>query len=232
MALCTFIASKAKQMLDQKPTETVPHAALMDETYRYQRLFYDVTRKYYLFGRDRLIASIAPQKGAHVLEVACGTGRNLQLVTRRYPECEIYGLDISAQMLISARAKLGEEANLRVADACDFDPGALFGQPKFDRIFISYGISMIPDWQGALRMAYSQLAPGGELHVVDFADQSGWPAWFARLLRRWLQKFHVTPRMELAAELKNIATDTGAEARHQLLYRGYAQYGVLRRTNA
>jgi S-adenosylmethionine-diacylgycerolhomoserine-N-methlytransferase len=81
-------------------------------------------------------------------------------------------------------------------------------------------------------MAYSQLAPGGELHVVDFADQSGWPAWFARLLRRWLQKFHVTPRMELAAELKEIAADSGAEVRHQLLYRGYAQYGVLRHPKA
>lgn len=219
-------------MFDQQPDGTEPHAALMDETYRYQRLFYDVTRKYYLFGRDHLIAAMAPPADAHVLEVACGTGRNLQLVTRRYPTCQIYGLDISAQMLISARAKLGDAANLCEADACDFDPALLFGQPQFDRIFISYGISMIPDWQGALRMAYSQLAPGGELHVVDFADQSGWPAWFARLLRRWLQKFHVTPRLELASELRQIAADTGAEARHQLLYRGYAQYGMLRRPKA
>ena len=219
-------------MFDQSPEGTEPHAALMDDTYRYQRLFYDVTRKYYLFGRDHLIAAMAPPAGAHVLEVACGTGRNLQLVARRYPQCQVYGLDISAQMLISARAKLGESAKLCEADACDFDPALLFDQPQFDRIFISYGISMIPDWQGALRMAYSQLAPGGELHVVDFADQSGWPAWFARLLRRWLQKFHVTPRMELAAELRQIAADTGAEAQHQLLYRGYAQYGVLRRPEA
>lgn len=216
-------------MFDQQPDGTEPHAALMDETYRYQRLFYDVTRKYYLFGRDHLIAAMAPADGAHVLEVACGTGRNLQLVARRYPNCHVYGLDISAQMLISARAKLGASAALAEADACDFDPNALFNQPQFDRIFISYGISMIPDWQGALRMAYSQLAPGGELHVVDFADQSGWPLWFARLLRRWLQKFHVTPRMGLADELHDIAADTGAEAQHQLLYRGYAQYGVLRR---
>ncbi|HEY0281515.1 MAG TPA: hypothetical protein VGC27_02700 [Rhizomicrobium sp.] len=31
------------------------HAALMDEIYRHQRYVYDLTRKYYLFGRDRLI---------------------------------------------------------------------------------------------------------------------------------------------------------------------------------
>ena len=31
------------------------HAALMNSIYRRQRHIYDFTRKYYLFGRDRLI---------------------------------------------------------------------------------------------------------------------------------------------------------------------------------
>ena len=31
------------------------HAQLMDRIYRFQRFFYDATRKYYLLGRDRLI---------------------------------------------------------------------------------------------------------------------------------------------------------------------------------
>ena len=31
------------------------HAALMDTVYRGQRHIYDATRKYFLFGRDRLI---------------------------------------------------------------------------------------------------------------------------------------------------------------------------------
>ena len=31
------------------------HAALMDDVYRRQRFIYDLTRKYYLFGRDKLI---------------------------------------------------------------------------------------------------------------------------------------------------------------------------------
>ena len=31
------------------------HGALMDDVYRYQRLIYDVTRKYYLLGRDEMI---------------------------------------------------------------------------------------------------------------------------------------------------------------------------------
>ena len=35
------------------------HAALMDRVYRRQRYIYDLTRKYYLFGRDRMIRELA-----------------------------------------------------------------------------------------------------------------------------------------------------------------------------
>ena len=52
-------------------------AALMDRLYRRQRHFYDVTRKHYLLGRDRLIDGLAPPSGGRVLEIGCGTARNL-----------------------------------------------------------------------------------------------------------------------------------------------------------
>ena len=51
------------------------HAERMDRMYRYQRHIYDLTRKYYLLGRDRLIDELQPPVGGHVLEVGCGTGR-------------------------------------------------------------------------------------------------------------------------------------------------------------
>ena len=115
--------SGLRPMLDSAATS---HAALMDETYRHQRLFYDLTRKYYLFGRDRLISELKPKEGAHVLEVACGTGRNLQVAARKYPQCAFYGLDISAEMLTSARAKVHPRVQLAQADACGFDGAQLF----------------------------------------------------------------------------------------------------------
>ena len=211
-------------MLD---TTSRSHADLMDETYRHQRIIYDLTRKYYLFGRDRLIAGLAPKPGSHVLEVACGTGRNLHLAARKYPECAFYGLDISAKMLATASEKLGSRVQLAQADACDFNSSALFHRPRFDRIFISYGISMIPAWKSALRMACRQLSPGGQLHVVDFSDQSGLPRPFGKALHRWLAKFHVSPRQELKQALSACASDIGGISQHQDLYRGYAQYGVI-----
>lgn len=205
------------------------HAALMDRTYRHQRRFYDLTRAYYLLGRDHLIADLAPPAGGSVLEIACGTGRNLDLIGRRHPKARLFGLDISEEMLDSARAKLRHRAWLARADACAFDGRALFEEPGFDRVVLSYSASMIPDWQGALAAALGAVAPGGALHVVDFGSQARLPGWFRRGLRGWLARFHVTPRDALRAELERLAAETGATCRWRSLYRDYAQYAVVTR---
>ena len=180
------------------------HGRLMDDIYRVQRRFYDVTRKYYLLGRDTLITDMQVAPGQTVLEIACGTGRNLARIGQCYPDAKLFGLDISEQMLISARRKLGARATLAQADACAFDPAAHFGVAKFDHIVLSYSLSMIPDWQGALRHAFGHLAPGGTLHIVDFGTQEALPLWFKRGLRAWLDRFHVSPRDDLPDILETL----------------------------
>jgi S-adenosylmethionine-diacylgycerolhomoserine-N-methlytransferase len=173
------------------------HAALMDSIYRGQRHIYDFTRKYYLFGRDRLIATLDARPGAAVLEIGCGTGRNLAKVAKRWPGVALHGLDLSSEMLKSAGATLGGRAELALGDATDFSAPALFGQPRFDRVILSYALSMIPDWQAAMAQAAAVLAPGGSLHIVDFGDLAGLPGPLRAGLRAWLTWFHVTPRLEL-----------------------------------
>ncbi len=204
------------------------HAALMDEVYRGQRHIYDFTRKYYLFGRDTLIAGLHAKPGARVLEIACGTGRNLATIAKAWPGARLFGLDISAEMLKSARAALGSDARLGEGDACSFDPAPLLGEPAFERIVLSYSLSMIPDWEGALDHAAGLIAPGGSLHVVDFAQADGLPAPFAKLLRGWLAKFHVEPRAALPEVAARIAAarELMLESRRGPL--GYYQLHVLK----
>jgi S-adenosylmethionine-diacylgycerolhomoserine-N-methlytransferase len=79
------------------------HAVKMDRMYRTQRHIYDFTRKYYLIGRDRTIANIKPKPGQTVLEVGCGTGRNLALIARMFPQAKLFGLDISQEMLAQTK---------------------------------------------------------------------------------------------------------------------------------
>jgi S-adenosylmethionine-diacylgycerolhomoserine-N-methlytransferase len=208
------------------------HAELMDGVYRWQRHIYDLTRKYYLLGRDRLIDGLdVPQDGT-VLELGCGTGRNIALAARRYPNARFFGLDISAEMLETANASIAREGlaarvNLARGDATDFDAKALFGIERFDRVFVSYSLSMIPGWEKTVSAALAALAPGGSLHVVDFGQQEGLPRWFRAMLRGWLRKFHVVPRASLRDVLESESQRAGATFRFRTLYRGYAWLGVI-----
>lgn len=203
------------------------HAALMDEVYRGQRHIYDFTRKYYLFGRDTLIAGLGAAPGMSVLEVACGTGRNLAKIGKAWPGVRLYGLDISAEMLKSARAALGNAAVLGQGDACTFDAAKVLGAARFDRMVLSYSLSMIPDWESAMDHAASLLAPQGALHIVDFGDLAGLPHPLAGGLRAWLAKFHVAPRVDLPAAAARIAHGRGLILTSQRGPLGYYQLHTL-----
>jgi S-adenosylmethionine-diacylgycerolhomoserine-N-methlytransferase len=207
----------------------------MDGIYRYQRHIYDATRKFFLLGRDRLLDDLRPTVGSHVLEIGCGTGRNLILAALRYPRATFYGLDVSEMMLETARASIaraGLDGRIVVAaaDATSFESEALFGRRAFDRVFISYALSMIPPWREATARALSVVADSGSLHIVDFGQQHGLPAWFRAAHFAWLRRFTVEPRADLEAELAALAARTGAGLNCRSLFRGYSQYAVIART--
>ncbi len=182
--------------------EIAGHSALMDRVYRNQRYIYDITRKYYLFGRDRLIQELDLKPCETLAEIGCGTARNLIAIARKYPGNPLYGLDASTEMLKTAgaavdRVGLSDRIALTQGYAEALTP-SLFGCSKpFDHIVFSYSLSMIPDWRGALVAAKGALAPEGLVHVVDFGDLTGLGPVGAGLLRRWLRQFHVAPREEL-----------------------------------
>ncbi len=199
--------------------------------YRHQRHIYDLTRKPYLLGRDRLIESLVPPPGGAVLEVGCGTARNLICAAGMYRNTHFYGVDVSSVMLEQAqtsidRAGLTRRITLAQGDASTFDPQLLFGRRRFDRIFISYALSMIPPWQETLAHAFDLLSADGSLHVVDFGDQAGMPVWFRKALKNWLDLFDVVPRVEITRELKAETRARGLMLSHQALYRGYAFHAI------
>ncbi len=210
------------------------HAAQMDRIYRWQAGLYDVTRRYYLLGREPMLAALNPPAEGHVLDIGCGTGRNLVHVGRAHPRVWLYGVDISRAMLDKAVSALGDarvsmRAALALADATSFDAQALFKRAQFDRITFSYCLSMIPDWEKALEHAVPLLAPGGEIHIADFGLCERWPGPFASLLRLWLSSFHVTPRAALAPVLEQLAARHGLTLTQTKMLGGYAIIARLAR---
>ncbi|MEP4330288.1 MAG: class I SAM-dependent methyltransferase [Anderseniella sp.] len=202
------------------------HARTMDDVYRHQRFIYDLTRKYYLFGRDTLLATLDIPDGGRVLEGGCGTGRNLVVAARANPRALFYGVDISAQMLKTASAKaaragVGDRIITRAGDAETFDACRSFRLQGFQRVLFSYSLSMVPDWQRAFTNALDQLEPDGSLHIVDFGDMERWPGFARALMLKWLGRFHVAPPADMSGTIKRLAAERGLTTSARTLAGGY-----------
>jgi S-adenosylmethionine-diacylgycerolhomoserine-N-methlytransferase len=202
----------------------------MDRMYRIQRYFYDVTRKYYLLGRDQLLDEMNIQAGDRVLEAGCGTARNLIILAKRHPQTTFYGLDASAAMLETAQAKADaagvKNIVLKTALADDFTADGTFNlAEQFDKIFFSYSISMIPPWRESIENALKNLKAGGTLFIVDFYDQRDLPGPFRSFLKWWLTKFHVKFWPELMPYLESLPQQVDIRS----LFRRYSFIASIRK---
>ena len=200
----------------------------MDRMYRYTRYVYDLSRKYYLLGRDQLIRGMDVKPCDRVLEVGCGTARILVRLNDLRSGLRLYGLDASGKMLETAETKLKSvglagKVILKQCLAEQLDHQATFGiDEKFDTIFFSYSLSMIPTWPDALDAAIRNIKPGRTIYIVDFWDQKDLPRWFAKLLKAWLEKFHVHYRPELIEHLQKLDAQGRGKLTLESVHRRYA----------
>ena len=199
----------------------------MDKMYRHQRYFYDLTRKYYLLGRDKLIEKMNVAAGENILEIGCGTGRNLVILAKKFPKANFYGLDASAAMLETANAKIEAKnlsnISLKNALADDFNYEKTFDLEKpFDTIYFSYSISMIPTWRESIQKASANLQRGRSFYIVDFYDQRDLPQWFRRILQSWLKRFHVKYPKDLVPYLESLEKQGLGKLSITSIYKSYS----------
>ena len=199
----------------------------MDRMYHLQRHFYDFTRKYYLLGRDQLLREMNVKPGETVLEVGCGTGRNLVILAKRHPDAHFFGLDASMEMLEMADAKI-DSARIRnitlaneLADTFYY-VNTFEMTDRFDKIFFSYSITMIPSWREAIDNALNNLKIGGELFIVDFYDQKDLPRTFRKMLQNWLKAFHVQFWNDLLPYLGTLETKGLVRLKVTPIFKRYA----------
>lgn len=184
----------------------VEHQQRMDRVYGRMKYVYDATRPFFLAGRAAARQEVVASGAASALEVGCGTGRNLILIARRAPQMQLSGLDISSEMLTLARSKVtaaGLSQRIALIEGELADAAREYPDAHFPAILFSYSLSMIPDWQGVLRQALERLSPGGVLVIADFGACGAWPALARWRLYKNLSYFHVTPRTDLPAFLRD-----------------------------
>lgn len=165
--------------------------------YRFHARIYDLTRWSFLRGRETLMQRVAARfSPTRILEVGCGTGKNLLYLGRRYPQAKLWGLDLSADMLSVAEKKLHNLLpRLTLIQAAYDRP--LASSPQFDLVVFSYALSMFnPGWEKALATAARDLVPGGAVAVVDFHDSD------SLIFKRWMGLHqvrldgHVLPQLQ------------------------------------
>lgn len=166
--------------------------------YRLHAGIYDATRWSFLFGRDAILrcAAAAQPAPARILEVGCGTGRNLTALARIFPRAQITGVDLSGSMLAIARRKTAAYGSrIRLLQrAYDAPVAAAQGHQL---VLCSYALSMFnPGFEAAIAAAHRDLVRGGHLAVVDF-DATRFP-WFAR----WMGFNHVRLDGQLLPRLR------------------------------
>ncbi len=171
----------------------------IEKYYRLHARIYDATRWTFLFGRTAILADIAiRQKPVRILEVGCGTGKNLVSLGRRFPQAAITGLDLAEPMLEVARRKtahLGSRVGL-LHRSYNAPVGDLAG---YDLVLFSYALSMFnPGFETAIRAAAADLVPGGCIAVVDFHATR-----FA-LFERWMGVNHVRMNAQLRPCLQEL----------------------------
>lgn len=204
------------------------HQHRMDHVYRHMKYIYDATRPLFLAGRRTVRGLVQGHAGARVLEVGCGTARNLIVLARRWPHARFVGLDISREMISYARervkqAGLEERIELIESELSGYTTrGASELQPEpFDAVLFSYSLSMIPNWQQVLQSAIPLVKPeGGRLLIADFGGCQAWPGPVQRRLYKNLSHFHVFPRPDLPEFL---AADRRLSVRETQLFGGYGQ---------
>jgi ubiquinone/menaquinone biosynthesis C-methylase UbiE len=114
--------------------------------------------------REIAMSMLPPCEGANVLDVGCGTGLHLELYGRS--GCRVSGIDLSPAMLAIARKRLGEEADLRLADATEMP----FDDEAFEVVLASLFLHELPPETrlAILEQMHRVLKPEGRMLITDF----------------------------------------------------------------
>lgn len=146
-----------------------PDLEIVRQRYRYIARVYPILELLWLPPgiRREAVGSLTLRPGDHVIELGCGTGRNLLMLSDAVGSGgRVVGVDLSPEMLHRARRRarsLGlQNVSLHLADA------ATFRSPEpVDAVLFSLSYSVMPNRVEALRLSWERLRSGGRLVVMD-----------------------------------------------------------------
>ena len=133
---------------------------------------YNPTHAWTLPKRQAARLALGLRPGDRVLDLACGTGLNIPHLRSLVGEGgRVVGVDVSPGMLEVAEALIAgrgwKNVEVREADAAQLP----FPDESFDRGICSFAMTIIPDYERAIREMWRVLVPGGRF--VSLEGRSG-----------------------------------------------------------
>ena len=146
----------------------------MDDPVKVRSLFdelspnYDRLNRLFSVGMDigwrkQLVAAVARQSPARVLDLACGSGDVTTMLRAALPKTQVVGLDYSRSLLAQAKARGLPE--LAEADALQLP----FSDGCFDAVTIAFGLRNFSDRTAGLKEIARVLKPGGVFGLLEFS---------------------------------------------------------------
>jgi len=131
----------------------------------------------------RVLRPLAP-KNSRILDCSCGPGMEMLLLAEMFPEGEVVGSDLAAQMVRTA----AQSAATRGIDNVAFFQSDVARMPehfggRFDFVYCSLAFHHYPDARGAVREMHRSLRPQGHAVVVDAGPW--WMKALASPLAKW-----------------------------------------------
>lgn len=142
-----------------------------DFIYRQFAWFYDLTFKYLLEGGHKETArELSEGQCLKVAELGVGPGHSLPY----YPDgTELYGIDVSSEMIKLARKKAGRYPNLKpvleVMDATNTS----FPENFFDVVISFSVITVVDKPESLLKEALRICKPGGKIYIIGRMKRQG-----------------------------------------------------------
>ena len=114
------------------------------------------------------LAGVAFPEGSRVLEVGCGVGAELALLSERQPSLKLLGADLAASQLAAARAALGPRVPLLQARGERLP----FPDHSLDGIFTCWLLEHVPDPAAVVAECRRVLKPGAAFHAREVDNAS------------------------------------------------------------
>ena len=132
---------------------------------------YDFLNRFLTFGIDNIWRKIAVKKiknnPKNVLDIATGTA-DLAIITAKYTNAEIIGLDISDQMLKVGKEKItSKKLDSRIKLINGDAENLSFNNETFDAITVGFGVRNFENLEKGLNEIYRVIKEGGYVAILE-----------------------------------------------------------------